>query len=274
MTSLSSIIPSPNPRAMIDQDLIHRSFVDERDFARWRDLDRLALRARADGKWRGRSVNGLRWLDSQLRSWLGTDAVDRLAHGWVGSLAWKARGSLVRDPGLGDSGLLDVGDLDVRWHSRYDSKLAEEFFLSNRALHLNLVLNSPAADPSLMDLLIQWRQTCDTEHGCTAKSDWRPTRLISVGTPDRPHLRLLNTEPIRGELVDNGKYLALSHRWGEPDEEDVKLFCTTTFNIDQRVIDFSFDELPATFQDAVLVTRGMDYRSFPALLVGFARSWI
>ena len=55
--------------------------------------------------------------------------------------------------------------------------------------------------------------------------------------------------------IDGGKYIALSHCWGELPIEDKKQFCTTQDNIVQRLRGFSISDLPKTFQDAVKVTR-------------------
>lgn len=59
-------------------------------------------------------------------------------------------------------------------------------------------------------------------------------------------------EPLYGE-----DYLALSHCWGVPTEEEKKRFCTTRKNYRDRLQGFSYDELPKTFQDAVQVTRAL-----------------
>ena len=52
-----------------------------------------------------------------------------------------------------------------------------------------------------------------------------------------------------------GKYIALSHCWGDLLIEDKKRFCTSRENIDHRQVGFSISDLPKTFQDAVKVTR-------------------
>ena len=54
-----------------------------------------------------------------------------------------------------------------------------------------------------------------------------------------------------------GLYMALSHRWGEGDEQ----FRTDKSNFETRCKEINFHELPKTFQDAVTVTRklGVEY---------------
>jgi hypothetical protein len=82
-----------------------------------------------------------------------------------------------------------------------------------------------------------------------------PTRLLYVGDLDDPDydpdiLRLHHPTP-----TDEGKYVALSHCWGNLPTEVQKQFCTTQDNIGYRRREFSISGLPKTFRDAVKVTR-------------------
>jgi hypothetical protein len=56
-----------------------------------------------------------------------------------------------------------------------------------------------------------------------------------------------------GEQIQAGKYIALSHRWGDLSIEEKETFCTSQDNINQRLRGFSLSDLPKTFQDAVQV---------------------
>jgi Heterokaryon incompatibility protein (HET) len=49
---------------------------------------------------------------------------------------------------------------------------------------------------------------------------------------------------------EKGKYVALSHCWG-----DGKPLSTTSYTKAARCEEIKFDDLPKTFQDAVVVTR-------------------
>jgi hypothetical protein len=51
------------------------------------------------------------------------------------------------------------------------------------------------------------------------------------------------------------KYIALSHPWGDPPH-----FCTFTSNIEEYKQKIEFGKLPATFQNAVTITRGLGFR--------------
>lgn len=98
---------------------------------------------------------------------------------------------------------------------------------------------------------------CDEKHGCVsterlpATYSLLPTRLIDVGDNDTKPIRLM--ENVQGS---RGKYLALSHRWGDLRKE--QRFCTYNANIDRLKEVIDVDELPQNFQDAVRVTRALD----------------
>lgn len=79
-----------------------------------------------------------------------------------------------------------------------------------------------------------------------------PTRLIDVGTSHSSFVKLFETEKHR-----KVKYLALSHPWGSQKSTH---FCTFPENLAQHKQGIAFDELPATFQDAVKVTWSLGQR--------------
>jgi hypothetical protein len=109
-----------------------------------------------------------------------------------------------------------------------------------------------------LKVLNDWLHHCDKEHSCfPVDVNFTPTRLIDVGELGSDTVRLLDhgqTQPARQEE----RYIALSHRWGSPQQH--AKFCTYKSNIDgfKRGIDVS--QLPQTFQDAVMVTRGLGLR--------------
>jgi len=108
-------------------------------------------------------------------------------------------------------------------------------------------------------LLRQWLKDCDEEHhqSCATmehadiEADTKvrkiPTRLIEVGDDGSPLVRLYET----GSGFD-GEWVALSHRWG-PNPH----FETTTDNLESHREGLVFEDLPATFKDAVEVTRAL-----------------
>jgi len=96
-----------------------------------------------------------------------------------------------------------------------------------------------------------WMNDCIKTHGtCLTieKDGYAPTRLIDVGSVDTAP-RLVESH---GKSVE---YVALSHCWGGS-----LPLQTTTANFYDHLDAVPWDALPATFQDAVKVTRSMGYR--------------
>jgi hypothetical protein len=108
------------------------------------------------------------------------------------------------------------------------------------------------------DFLRAWLKWCDEHHRCNQHLETlntSPTRLISVGDPDCPHS---TPDKVRLVVASEGireTYIALSHCWGNPTDDEKKAFCTTKENLDARKKEFSVAELPKTFRDAIEVAR-------------------
>jgi hypothetical protein len=112
----------------------------------------------------------------------------------------------------------------------------------------------PKAGSTLQFLLIdKWLRDCDSGHSHRKHFlSPLPTRVLDIGDSWDPIvLRLRMTDEL-----EFGKYVALSHRWGEGDKE----FLTLESNIDDRCKSIEFDMLPKTFQDAIIVTRMLGLR--------------
>lgn len=126
---------------------------------------------------------------------------------------------------------------------------------------LGLPLLPQAASPEQFILLNSLVHHCDEKHECmavqgpTESSSELPTRIIDVGRYDAEPIRLVETSQ---EPAATGRYIALSHRWGDLRRE--QRFCTYADNLTQRKERIEFDELPASFQDAVRVTRALGVR--------------
>lgn len=85
-----------------------------------------------------------------------------------------------------------------------------------------------------------------------------PTRVIDVGQENNPRsVRLYCQSQLLLATAPNN-YVALSHRWGDPEQN--QQFCTTRANIESFKEGIEFDQLPRTFQDAITVTRGLGLR--------------
>ncbi|KAF2653766.1 hypothetical protein K491DRAFT_602167 [Lophiostoma macrostomum CBS 122681] len=120
-----------------------------------------------------------------------------------------------------------------------------------------------AGSATYYETLRQWLRQCDEEHsqGCCGSSKKRgfqvrlspqrlPTRLIEVGATDDKEVRLREME-----ANDIGQWIALSHQWGLAPH-----FSTTRLNLEDHLKGIKVENLPATFRDAVSVTRALHCR--------------
>lgn len=78
----------------------------------------------------------------------------------------------------------------------------------------------------------------------TAKASKLPTRVLSITKDASNHIsvRLIRTKD------SHGSYCALSHCWGPINKQPLR---TTRQNLEARMADIPFDQLPATIRDAV-----------------------
>ncbi|KAF4778916.1 tol-like protein [Colletotrichum scovillei] len=65
---------------------------------------------------------------------------------------------------------------------------------------------------------------------------------------------IIDVDKDRGQ-TKSGKYLALSHRWGSPNQH--RKFCTLKENLESFKEEIKLTELPQTFQDAINITRNL-----------------
>lgn len=92
-----------------------------------------------------------------------------------------------------------------------------------------------------------WLRQCLSQHSC-GKSDFYPKRLLNI----REHpVRLFETSEIKHFKEP---YVCLSHRWGSPKH---RRLTSTAANIHNHMKGIAWDEIPKTFQDAIMVCRRM-----------------
>ncbi|KAF2704368.1 hypothetical protein K504DRAFT_390780 [Pleomassaria siparia CBS 279.74] len=105
-----------------------------------------------------------------------------------------------------------------------------------------------------MRVLAEWIHSCNKTHQCYPKDDnFLPTRVLDVGTDASTTVQLFCSTQNR---TRQGKYCALSHRWGLPAQHC--MFSTTIANLEQHKRGIDITKLPKTFRDAVNVTRALD----------------
>jgi len=114
-------------------------------------------------------------------------------------------------------------------------------------------ISANAGDDMCFELARRWRDACQQHHGAACPQvvpHKMPTRLLDVGPLDGSH------EPrLRDTGNKNGEWVALSHCWGTQSS-----FKTVSTNFLARQTQISFEEMPQTFRDAVVVTRRLGYR--------------
>ncbi|MCJ1246474.1 hypothetical protein MMC30_003682 [Trapelia coarctata] len=107
-------------------------------------------------------------------------------------------------------------------------------------------------DDAEMRVLNYWLQNCHQKHeNCvgTDPSGFVPTRLIDVGLPDSPEVRLVLTS--RADLKDP-RYLALSHCWGLTMPSSAT---TTSATLSERLQAIPLAGLTRTFADCIDIAR-------------------
>jgi hypothetical protein len=135
-----------------------------------------------------------------------------------------------------------------------DIPLANEFQLGFAGL-------PEAGNATHLGIVQYWLNHCNGSHSCRPLNDSTvrlPTRLIDVGKSSDDTVRLRVTAP-----ADTGDWIALSHKWGD------KHFSTTPDNLQAHLKGIELSKLPATFRDAVTVTRalGLQYLWIDSLCV-------
>jgi len=114
-------------------------------------------------------------------------------------------------------------------------------------------------------------QSFTPSSGNTTKGAPLPTRLLDLGGCEDSDIENLTVSAIRKNLSTStvklittspstrGRYLALSHRWG--DDEDFTLKSSSPLSSSlQRGDGIPFSTIPKTFQDALVVTRLLHHR--------------
>jgi Heterokaryon incompatibility protein (HET) len=118
------------------------------------------------------------------------------------------------------------------------------------------LLDTQAGTPTSLDLAKRWIASCFQTHPeCQCSADGEdpplPTRIIDIGGPDQDSVAII---PADGK---KGKWLALSHRWPRGPGQIVRLLAE---NIQIFKAGIPLASLPATFQDAIKLTRFLGLR--------------
>ncbi|KAM5341793.1 hypothetical protein ACJ41O_014824 [Fusarium nematophilum] len=128
-------------------------------------------------------------------------------------------------------------------------------------------VSESSTTPYQSKLINTWLRECDENHpkckgipnkdGPSPRKPFQlPTRLIDIGEPPGFKIKLYETQP--GDKIENLRYVALSHQWGDPNASNH--FRTTTKNYAAHLSNMDLYKLPSTFKDAVIVARDIGIR--------------
>lgn len=168
--------------------------------------------------------------------------------------------SFALGPGYGSSFLykgmpMTTHDFRLDYHcwSRDDSKstrVAQLSVVSLTGRHAT-VDSRPIAVHAPLDLCLALLEQCQGEHAeCTeGEESVLPTRILDIGAQPKDHVRLVESNGLRG------RYVTLSHCWGSS-----RPLVTDSTTYTSHLEGISFPSLPSTYQDAVTVTRALGHR--------------
>ena len=109
---------------------------------------------------------------------------------------------------------------------------------------------------NIWDLLRNWLATCELRHSkCVQRVPSKlqlPTRILDVGGLEDNHVWLITTD-----AQCEGRYITLSHCWGDDAGKIIKLTSDTIIELSTGIDD---DALPLTYRDAVVATRELGCR--------------
>ncbi|KAF8865347.1 HET-domain-containing protein [Acephala macrosclerotiorum] len=150
-------------------------------------------------------------------------------------------------------------DLKERW--QICGTVESPFFRKTAG---SAVYPDPLSAPS-MARIQHWIETCKSKHtSCNILDTTLPTRVLDLAKFPTVILCEVTNE--------QGLYIALSHCWGLS-----KTFTTTLETMDTLKSGFNAHDLPATFRDAIAVTRalGIQYLWIDSLCIiqGHAEDW-
>lgn len=138
-----------------------------------------------------------------------------------------------------------------------NGSLAESEALSSNNVQFGFPLLSDPGSETHIQVLSEWTKSCENARHLPPDKNFVPTRLILVGDETSRKVQLVCN---LGEKLTSVQYVALSHRWGTPEQRkpaEVKFATTTKDNINGIAEPASVDDtdLPKTFRDAIAVTR-------------------
>jgi hypothetical protein len=120
------------------------------------------------------------------------------------------------------------------------------------------VFGSARSIPERLDLCLaieniqNWLEECNEDHPSCSSASILPRRVLDLETQNHQiAARLIESDGLKD------KYVALSHCWGGDPSLTIT---TTTATIRERQSEIAWEELPQTFRDAIIITKGLGVR--------------
>jgi hypothetical protein len=117
------------------------------------------------------------------------------------------------------------------------------------SLFIGRPIEENSNSPLTLTRAANWVKNCDEHPECYVGIHPLPARVVDIGSAAEDVVRLCETDG------QTGRYITLSHCWGS-----AKHFVTTRALLEARKSSIEYDELPRTFQDAIVVTRALGVR--------------
>jgi hypothetical protein len=102
-----------------------------------------------------------------------------------------------------------------------------------------------------------WLKNCCASHQCSTQNGWVPTRLVNIDPHGMEGSLRVQMMKDQEKTLDgqSSEYLTLSHCWGG--RSGLRL---TISNVGSLIQGFLISDMPATFQDAVKISRQLGYK--------------
>jgi hypothetical protein len=130
----------------------------------------------------------------------------------------------------------------------------------------SLIENYCNEHKTLLEVTKKALDTCLQDHQPTCPTypfeskESPPTRFLPTRLIDLENLDCLRLIVTADTVVQDKRYVPLSHRWGIPEGAEREAMITTKANFQDRLDGFGLETLPRRYREAILICRAMDVR--------------
>ncbi|PQE06673.1 serine threonine kinase protein [Rutstroemia sp. NJR-2017a BVV2] len=137
-------------------------------------------------------------------------------------------------------------------HASEDEKSDEDSAMENKLMDMHELSEYLESKKKKADR----KEGQDDQKAQPPQESCLPTRVLDVGIDAASNSVYLYVS----KIGERGRYMALSHRWGNVGDAIQDKYITRVCNYRKRRQEIKWTDLPKTFQDAVTVTRGLGIR--------------